>query len=379
MASIRKRKNKYQVQIRRNGFPDLSKSFEQLRDAKEWARYTEIQLDRNELAPNRKELDHISLGDLVIRYRDTVLPEKRSQEVETIILNAFLRHPICRKPLLYISTSDFAQYRDQRLSEISPISLKRQLAPIHNMYEVAKAEWGVPLLDNPLSNLKLKNIQNGRNRRLREGEIETLLEAGKNTKNPLVIPVVLFALESSLRRGEILSLHWDQIDLKRSLATTLEAKNGYSRTIPLSPKACEILTEMREFHERELGKHKLPEENCPSNVIGIGISRLIDTGYLGNNISYDSSNLLSLKGRVFPITSNALRLAWVRLCKRAGIEDLHFHDLRHEAVSRFFELGLTVPEVASISGHRDLRMLMRYAHANQKSVQRKLSGIVNGS
>ena len=76
--------------------------------------------------------------------------------------------------------------------------------------------------------------------------------------------------------------------------------------------------------------------------------------------------------RVFPITGNALRLAWERIKQRAGIEDLRFHDLRHEAISRFFEKGLSVPEVAAISGHRDLRMLQRYAHARNEVIIAKL-------
>lgn len=75
---------------------------------------------------------------------------------------------------------------------------------------------------------------------------------------------------------------------------------------------------------------------------------------------------------VFPISANALRLAWERLKRRVGTEDLRFHDLRHEAISRFFEKGLSVPEVASISGHRDLRMLQRYAHARNEVIIGKL-------
>jgi len=73
-------------------------------------------------------------------------------------------------------------------------------------------------------------------------------------------------------------------------------------------------------------------------------------------------------GRVFPMSPNALRLAWERIRRRAGCPDLHFHDLRHEAISRFFEMGLTTPEVASISGHRDIRMLMRYAHPMRQRI-----------
>ncbi|MDA0341679.1 MAG: tyrosine-type recombinase/integrase [Proteobacteria bacterium] len=74
------------------------------------------------------------------------------------------------------------------------------------------------------------------------------------------------------------------------------------------------------------------------------------------------------------MSPNAVRLSWGRLTHRAGIEDLHFHDLRHEAISRFFEMGLSVPEVALISGHRDPRMLFRYTHLRAEDVARKLVG-----
>lgn len=123
------------------------------------------------------------------------------------------------------------------------------------------------------------------------------------------------------------------MDLRRRSVTILESKNGYSRTIPLTSKAVELLHSCR------------------------------DLGGRG-----DQAN-----DGVFPITANALRLSWERLCRRSGVQDLHFHDLRHEAVSRFFEIGLSVPEVASISGHKDMRMLMRYAHADRKGIDAKLA------
>jgi integrase len=83
-------------------------------------------------------------------------------------------------------------------------------------------------------------------------------------------------------------------------------------------------------------------------------------------------DIAAMSDRIFPISANAFRLAWGRVKSRAGIDDLNFHDLRHEAISRFFEMGMTIPEVASISGHRDARMLFRYAHAERQSVLRKL-------
>lgn len=320
MATIRKHRDKYQVQVRRRGFPSISRSFHQLRDAKEWARQMEVQADRRELEPDRKVLDTISLGALVKRYRDEVVTRKKSKNVETIILNAFLRHPICKKPLSRIIPADFASYRDERLSSITPKSLSRQLSPIHNMFEVARDEWHLPIRENPLDKVKLKATDNKRERRLREGEYESLLEAARTRQNPWIEKAIIFAIETAMRRGEILSLKWDQVDLKRRCVTILKAKNGYSRTIPLTPTAVALL------------------HSC--------------MGKAGES-----------DDRVFPLTANTLKMAWSRMLAQAGITDLHFHDLRHEAISRFFEMGLTVPEVASISGHRNSAMLSRYGHA----------------
>lgn len=106
-----------------------------------------------------------------------------------------------------------------------------------------------------------------------------------------------------MRRGELLSVHWQDVDFKRKTLHIRQTKNGHSRTIPLTPRAVAPLK-----------------------------------GMAGET------------GKVIPWSANALRLAWERLRVRAGINDLRFHDLRHEAISRFFELGLTVPEVASIRG-----------------------------
>jgi integrase len=160
-------------------------------------------------------------------------------------------------------------------------------------------------------------------------------KAARTRQSPYIEWVVIFAIETAMRRGEILGLHWDQVDLKRRSVTILESKNGYSRTIPLTPTAVALL-------------HDIWREVSP---------------WVSNQKS----------AKVFPITANALRMAWERMLKPTDIEDLHFHDLRHEAISRFFEIGLTVPEVASISGHRDMKMLMRYAHADTTRLAKKLA------
>ena len=166
-----------------------------------------------------------------------------------------------------------------------------------------------------------------RNRRLEDGEFDRLKESAKQTKNPHIWPVIVFAIETRMGRGEILGLRWEHVDLDRRIAFLPLTKNGSSREVPLSTKAAQVLARQRQRND------------TPSP---------------------------------FPVTPNGFRLAWDRLRSRAGLSDLRFHDLRHEAISRFFELGLNIPEVAVISGHKDPRMLFRYTHLRAEEIVHKL-------
>ncbi len=331
MASIRKRGDKYHVQFRRQGFEPLTRSFSKLSDAREWARQTEAQADRHELAPSRKELKQLTLADLIIRYRDKVTPRKKGAQTETVMLNAFLRHPICRKSLASLLPSDFAAYRDELLSSVKPASVRRQLMTVQSVLTKAMQDWDIPLSRNPLSGVKLTSGENKRQRRLSVDEMDRLRTAVRSDTNPYTILVVGFAIETAMRRGEILSLQWGDIDLERSCAVVREAKNGTGRLVPLTRTATQILRQAAMLTDDQ-------------------------------------------KGPVFPLAVVTLHASWKALLRRANISDFRFHDLRHEAISRLFEIGLTAPEVASISGHRTVSQLFRYAHANQASVRAKLLG-----
>ncbi|RUX49473.1 site-specific integrase [Mesorhizobium sp. M4A.F.Ca.ET.050.02.1.1] len=354
MASIRKRNGKWNVQVRRRGHEASSKSFLAKSDALEWAREIERQLDRQELGPDRKTLKSITLAELVTRYKNEVLPKKRSARFETILLDRFLRYPIATKTLNDLQSKDFAQYRDQRLKEVSRLtgrpvtakSLRRELAPLFHMFKVAKAEWHIPT-GNPLQDLYLPAIDVRRERRLRPGEEERLLSEARKLRtldgqpNPYLVPIIVFALETAMRQGEILAIEFRNVDFQRHLLTIPVSKNGHSRVIPLTDKASSCLT--LAFAQ-------------PRGIIGP--PRVTPTT------------------RAFPVDVEVVKTSWTRICKRAepAIEDLHFHDLRHEGISRLFELGLSIPEVASISGHRTPAMLFRYAHASQEAVRAKLLG-----
>src|SRR6266540_3781062 len=241
MATIRKRGDRWQVQVRRKGFGAASKSFRVLKDAEAWARHMEVQADRCDLPPDPKTLDSIRFADLVRRYRDSVSPRKRGHESERYILTAFLAHPISCKPLSQLRTEDFALYRDQRLRTIKAVSLKRQLAIIHDLFEIARYEWGLPIRENPLDKLNLEFRPERRERRLRLGELEKLIAAARCRRNPLIAPIILFAVATGMRWGEILAIEWEHIDFKDRILLIPRTKNGHSRTIPLTRTAIQIL------------------------------------------------------------------------------------------------------------------------------------------
>lgn len=329
MATIRRRGDSWQVQARRYGFAPQSRTFQKRADAQAWARKTEIELETGDLRPDKRCPTNATLKDLVERYLREVTGTKRGSEAESYRLRKFLNHPICKRRVRELCERDFARYRDERLREVVPSSVKRELGIVHNCLEIAHREWGTAPKVNPLDGLRLNVPNDQRDRRLQDGELDRILEAASHTRTVHLSNVILLAIETGMRRGEILSITWRDVDLQRRVVRVTETKNGHPRAIPLSKAAMSLLGAL--------------------------------SGSQGQSAS-----------RVFPISAVALRLAWERVKRRVGIEDLRFHDLRHEAISRFFEKGLSVPEVASISGHRDLRMLQRYAHARNEVILAKL-------
>lgn len=327
MASIRKRLDKWQVQIRRTGYPSISRTFQRKSDALTWARHMEAEADRVGLPHDRTALKKLSVADLIARYRDTVTVKKRGAIVERDRLNVMLMHRFTRAKLVDATPALFGAYRDERLARLKCETVRRELGLLQRIFTVAMREWGVPLNENPLAAVTKPPTDKPRDRRLMPGEYARLLNAAQRGRNRLVKPLVELAIETGMRRGELLNIHWADVNLERATLYIPETKNGHPRTIPLSPAAISIL-------------HSL-STRC--------------------------------EGRAFPLTIDAVKHAWRRLRTRAGIHDLHFHDLRHEAISRFFERGLSVPEVALISGHRDYRQLLRYTHLRPEDIAMKLA------
>ena len=325
MATIRRRKSRWQVQVRRQGH-QVSRTFRLRADPELWARQAEAELDRGGLPVDSRRLRSHTLAELLKRYGAEVSPRKRSADREIYMLRVILRHPIARLSLQLLTATEIAKYRDHRLSLVKGDTVRRELAIVRHCIAVARNEWGFVLSSNPVQQVKMPRAGNPRERRAHPGELEKLLTACEASRCRWLPAVIQLAVETGMRRSELLSMRWDDVDLEARTVVLRNTKNGFPRTVPLSTRALNVIK---------------------------------DTPRSGPT--------------VFAISANALRLAWERLRRRAGVLELRFHDLRHEAVSRFFERGLNVPEVAMISGHRDPRMLFRYTHPKPEEVAAKLS------
>jgi integrase len=189
------------------------------------------------------------------------------------------------------------------------------------------SEWGFNLPGNPAANLRKPKQPKGRTRRLEGDEGQRLMMACQASDNPYLAPLVTLAIETAMRRGELLGLDWDDLHLDQNYVHLALTKNGTSRDVPLSPVARQTI-------------EALPR---------------------------------SISGRVIPIHPEALKGLWRRAIRRADITGLRFHDLRHEATTRFFEKGLNVMEVAAITGHKDIRMLQRYVQLRPTDLAIKLA------
>lgn len=351
MASIRKRGNKWQARVSVKLVGSSEKSFHSRADAEAWAKVVESEMVRGVFI-KRTDAERITLAEALVKYETEVTPSKRGADQEKHRIRVWKADPLAKKSLASLRGVDFAKWRDNRLKDVKPATVRHDLEVISNLFNVAWREWGMEGLVNPVEGIRLPTANNARSRVFYPGEEALLMTSlepparkangqwGAGTENPLIKPFVLLALETAMRRGELLSLRWENIRLKDRVAYLPMTKNGLSRTVPLSTKAVEVLN---------------------------GMTR-------------------KLYGTVFEeLTANAVKLGFIRAVKRARrvydeaggddprmLVDLRMHDLRHIAVTRLAERLPNIVELAAVSGHSDVRMLKRYYHPKAEELARKL-------
>lgn len=328
MATIRKRGGKWQCIVRRDN-RTASRSFTSKRDAVKWGAATEAAADAvGGSLPVRAQkqedtVQTVTLADALAAFRDTVVPTHRSSVNETASINAILRRDrwLTRTRLAKLTAADVSKLRDQRLKQVSASTVVREMT----LLQGAVGHSLDADATNVVQQVKRPRVHDRRERRLQVGELERLLGACDQDRNRLLRPLIVLALETAMRRGELLAVRWCDVDLERCTLFLPHTKSGHPRTVPLSPVALQTLAELPRTNER-----------------------------------------------ILPLSGDCVRQCFERIRARAGISDLRLHDLRHEAISRLVERGLSLIEVQQVSGHRTLQMLQRYVHLQVDDVVAKL-------
>lgn len=317
MASIRKYGSGWRVYVRRRGISKTA-TFRSKREAQDWARrMEELILNSSQESPQKpfREIYH--------RYEDEVLDKKRNQNWERLFFRRLDKHPIADS---YLTPDDVISYRESRLKEVQGTTVAREMSVMSTVCTYAVREWKW-LESNPFSGIKKPRPNRPRERRITQEEIE-LLEAAAGYDDTLetvlqrTFHAFLFALETAMRAGEIESLTWENVDLEKRTAFLPMTKNGTSRTVPLSGRAVELL------------------------------------------------KMLPRAGReCFQVPF--IPQAFLRLKQKTGIKNLHFHDARHEAITRLSR-KLDVLTLARMVGHKNIQQLMTYYNESAEDIAKRL-------
>jgi len=340
MASISERNGKFHVRVyRKEGA--VCKSFHLKKDAQSWARKTESDIQSGRWSSKSKQPE-LTLRGALTRYADQVSIHKKGCHQETYLIEAIKRENLTTKALSSLQGADIALLRDKwRHEGLAAATVRRRLAIISHCFEIARKEWSVEVA-NPVLLIRKPVVANGRDRRLLDGELAEVLIASESSELEIV---ALLAIETAMRLSEIVSLRRRDVDIVGRTVELRDTKNGATRVVPLSPVAIELFETL----------------------------------------------LKSERMQLFLLASSSVSRAWTRAvrkarrtyeirCMAAGSKprpdyliDLHFHDLRHEATSRLFEMGIFNPmEVAAITGHKTLQMLSRYAHMSVTRLAQKI-------
>jgi len=338
MANIEKRNSSngaanYRVKIRLKGFPVQSATFERITDARKWAQQTESAIREGRHFKTTEGKRH-TLAELIDRYIRNVLPHKPKSAYDQTRQLKWWSAEIGSHALSDVTPSLIAQYRDKLSGGITrhgkpraPATVNRYLAALSIVFTTAVKEWGW-VDDTPMRKVTKGKESRGRVRFLSDDERPRLLKTCKASSNPYLYPVVVLALSTGMRQGEIMRLTWDDVDLNRGRAILHETKNDERRAVAITGHALGLLKELSKV-------------------------RRIDSNFLfpanGNN----------------PRKAMNLRAPWEAALKRADVEDFRFHDLRHSAASYLAMNGASLAEIAEVLGHKTLQMVKRYAHLSE--------------
>lgn len=335
----------------------IRKTFESARDAADWLAAVHVDTKRGVFA-DRTEAERTSLRQVLERYRDEELGDNSSKrgavEERKGHVNPMLADRIFDVKMSRVGSKEVSAFRNRMLNDgLAPATVVRRLNILATVISHAMREYGIHIATNPASSAAVKRpagADKKRDRRLwlkdhpevvaaavaRGGEPrdeeEVLLEAMCKSANALDFLLVRWAISTAMRQGETLAMQWRDIDLARKTVKVwgrdrLGTKNGEVQERPLMPQALELL-------------EQIPKGEKPSS-------------------------------RVFPVDQNAFKVRYARMVQRAGLEDLTYHDLRHEATSRLAKTFPNPLDLMRVTGHKDLKSLSRYYHADASELARR--------
>ncbi|MDE2622696.1 MAG: site-specific integrase [Betaproteobacteria bacterium] len=324
----------WQAVVRRRGHPQQSKTFPVKAQAEQWARDVESRMDRG-IFRSTEEAERTTLSQVIDSFEKNFAPhhyKHRADGKEAWRFQcAHLRRELGDYSLHALTPPLIAKYRDDRLAgRLSGTTVKKELGMLSKLIKYAAGELAIALpFGNPVTQVRMPREGAARERRLDGADLDNVLNECRRSRNPVLYMAAQFAILTAMRQGELLALDWSWIDLERRMAVLPDerVKNGSGRAVPLSRAAVELLQ-------------------------AIGVKK---------------------RGLVFPVERLTLYHAFAAACRRAGVANFTWHDLRHEALSRMAERGdLTVIELASISGHKTMQMLKRYTHLRAGELAKKL-------
>ena len=333
MATIEARRaddgtTSYRAKVRLKGYPTEHATFKRKTDATRWANGIEAAMREGRYFKTAEAKRH-TFADLVDRYLKEVLPDRPKNAANTLRHLKFWNQKLGTLALADITPALLVQLRNELLAETtrrkkprSNATVVRYLASISHAFTVAMKDWQW-VTDNPVSKISKPRQARGRERYLSDEERERLLAACRASANRYLLPVVVLAISTGMRRGEIMNLRWSDIDFLRGSILLTATKNDTSRSIPLTSLALMLLQDLA----------KVRRLDAP----------LVFYGSLPNK-------------------PTDLKKPWEAAMRQAELENFRFHDLRHTAASYLAMNGATTMEIAAVLGHKTLQMVKRYSH-----------------
>lgn len=337
MATFQKLKSgNWRAMVRRKGIYK-SDTFRRRRDAEHWALDIERRIDRGESVATKRIANISTFGDLIdIHIADMHEVNKPLRRSKAYSLN-LLKEKLGHTPFDKLRREILIDYGRNRFREgAGPVTLSSEFSYINTVITHAAAVHGIDVSKEPvdlarvaLRRLGLVGRGTERDRRPTQDELEAIIEYSESRCNQQ-IPVgriVRFAVATAMRQAEICRIRWADLDERR-------------KTV--------VIRDRKDPRQKDGNHQRVP---------------LVDlTGYDAWSILQEQRSFSHNSNRIFSYNGKSVGAAFRRACKSLGIEDLHFHDLRHEATSRLFEAGLSIERVALVTGHKDWKMLRRYTH-----------------